>query len=265
MSERNGFDFGVPCWVDTWQRDADAAARFYAGVFGWETDGGDGEPYMCRLRGRDVALIGQLPAADAHRPAAWLTHVRVEDVEETVRRIRDAGGSVPIGPIDSLEGGRIAIVADPAGAHFGIWEQGEHRGAQVVNEAGAWAWAQLHTRNVERSPAFYAAVFGWETEPFGDDVTMFRLPGFVGGEPEQPVPRDVVAGMQPMGDELPAGVPPHWRMDFWVDDVDQTIARAEERGGRAVVPAYDTDFARQAVVADPAGAVFSVTRITIGE
>jgi predicted enzyme related to lactoylglutathione lyase len=264
MSERDGFDFGVPCWVDTWQGDADAAARFYAEIFGWETDGGDGEPYMCRLRGRDVALIGRLPAADAHRPAAWLTHVRVEDVGETVQRIRDAGGSVPIGPIDSLERGRIAIVADPAGAHFGVWEQGEHRGAQLVNEAGAWSWAQLYTREPAAAPAFYASVFGWVPEPFGE-LTMFRLPGYVGGEPEQPVPRDVVAGMAPMGDELPAETPSHWRIDFWVKDVDAVVATAEELGGRAIVPAFDTEIFRQAVIADPAGAVFSVSRVTIGE
>jgi predicted enzyme related to lactoylglutathione lyase len=102
-------------------------------------------------------------------------------------------------------------------------------------------------------------VFGWETEAFGD-VTMWRVPGYVGGEPEQPVARDVVAGMAP----LPVSDGrPHWRVDFWVDDVDATVALAGELGGGTVVPAFQTEIFRQAVIADPAGASFSVTEITI--
>ncbi len=265
MSERDGFQHGVPCWVDTWQSDADAAADFYAAVFGWECEGESGGPYMCRLRGRDVAMIGQLPAEEAHRPAAWMTNVQVEDAEEAAGRITDAGGSVRLGPFDALDGGRIAVVADPAGAHFSLWELGSHGGAQAVNEPGAWAWAQLHTPDREAAEAFYSQVFGWETERFGegeDAPTMFKLSGYVGGEPEQPVPRDVVAGMVAAGPDQGGA---HWLNDFWVDDVDSALATATGSGGRAVVDAFDTDFFRHAVIADPAGATFSITKITIGE
>ena len=66
MSERDGFQNGVPCWVDTWQPDADAAMSFYTQLFGWEAedtmpDGVEGTHYMCRLRGRDVAAIASRP------------------------------------------------------------------------------------------------------------------------------------------------------------------------------------------------------------
>jgi uncharacterized protein len=260
MSDRDGYAPGVPCWVDNWQADADAAARFYSALFGWEADGPAGGPYMCRRRGRDAAFLGQLPPEHAQRPAAWTTYVWVESVDETVERVRAAGGSVPIEPFDALDGGRIAIVADPAGAHLGIWQVGEHRGAEVVNEPGAWSWSQLLTTDPDGAKPFYGAVFGWETEAFGD-FTMWRVPGFVGGEPSQPVPRDVVAGMERLGAD---GGRPHWQIDFWVDDVDATIATATKLGGRVVEGPYDSEIARHAVVADPAGAVFSVTRITIG-
>ena len=40
MSERNGFRAGVPCWIDTWQSDAEAAVGFYTELFGWESEGG---------------------------------------------------------------------------------------------------------------------------------------------------------------------------------------------------------------------------------
>jgi uncharacterized protein len=87
-------------------------------------------------------------------------------------------------------------------------------------------------------------------------MTMWRLPGFVGGVPQQPVPRDVVAIMLPPND-----APPHWSVDFWVNDVDQTAATAQELGGRAIVPPYEPmPGFKQAVLADPHGAAFTVSR-----
>jgi predicted enzyme related to lactoylglutathione lyase len=48
-----------------------------------------------------------------------------------------------------------------------------------------------------------------------------------------------------------------------VDDVDDTVARADARGGQAVVPPFDSDFFRQAVLVDPAGAAFSVSKVNV--
>jgi uncharacterized protein len=96
-------------------------------------------------------------------------------------------------------------------------------------------------------------VFGWETESFGP-VTLFRLPGFVGGEPQQPVARDVVAVMMP-GDAAA------WTPGFWVHDVDAAATRAGELGGSVVMPPADDGVGRSAVLADPAGAVFTVSKV----
>jgi len=57
---------------------------------------------------------------------------------------------------------------------------------------------------------------------------------------------------------------PNWRIDFWVDDVDATVATAERNGGSTIVPAADGGFFRQAVIADPAGAEFSVSKVFVG-
>jgi uncharacterized protein len=265
MSERNGYAPGVPCWVDTWQADAGVAAGFYAHVFGWETVGAGGGPFMCKVRGRDVAFIGQQSPDQAHLPVAWNTYVWVESADETASRVTRAGGSVVMDPFESQDGGRIVVFADPSGALLGAWQPGVHRGAELVNEPSAWSWSQLLTRDVEGSKAFYGRVFGWTTDTFGEGpraTTMWRVPGYFGGEPFQPVSRDVVAGMAEL-EALPDDVPPHWRIDFWVDDVDATVARALERGGRVVVPAYDVSIFRQAVLADPEGAVFGISKVTV--
>jgi uncharacterized protein len=247
MSERSGYEPGVPCWVDTWQSDGEAAATFYTQLFGWEA--ARGEYAMFRLRGRDIAGLG----ARAVEPTAWTTYVWVDDADATAQAAAEAGGSVVVEPFDSLDGGRIAIVADPAGAALGVWQLGEHRGAELVNEPGAWAMSLLASPDVEGAKAFYGSVFGWETEGFGP-ATMFRLPGFVGGEPQQPVPRDVVAVMV-------GGESARWTPDFWVHDIDDTVRRAQELGGTVVAPPVDTGVGRTAVLADTAGALFSVSKV----
>ena len=264
MSERDGYQPGVRSWVDTWQSDPAAAAAFYAGLFGWdieETTAPDAERryLMCRLRGRDVAGLGG-PMAEGAAPG-WTVYVWVESVDDAVAKVRDGGGKVLAGPFDSLEGGRIAVVADPAGAVFGVWEPGEHKGAQRVNEPSAWSISVLVTPDPERAKAFYADVFGWQSEEFGPPgggLSVFRLPDFFGGVPEQPVPRDVVAAMiDAHGDDQN----PAWSIDFWVDDADTAAAKVAELGGTVITPVYATPAGRQAVVADPAGAVFTVSKV----
>ncbi|MGH2952764.1 MAG: VOC family protein [Solirubrobacterales bacterium] len=273
MSERDGYAPGVPCWIDTWRADAQAAASFYAQLFGWEAEdtmpaGSPGEHFICRLRDRDVAAIGSRPDG-VPAAAMWATHVWVESADETAAKAVEAGGSVVVEPFDSLDSGRMAMIADPAGAALGVWQPGAHRGAQLVNEPGAWSMSALNTRDPDGAMEFYGALFGWGGDTFelGDaEVTLFRLPGYEGGEPEQPVPRDVIATMLPLGDEHPADAPPHWSVDFWVDDVGAAADAAGRLGGAVVAPPYDIPAARmrQAVLADPQGAAFSVTKVNVG-
>jgi len=256
MSERDGYQHGVPCWVDTWQPDADAAAAFYAGIFGWEVRSGspagtETRYDLCTVQGSDVAAIGS-PLPEGAAPA-WTTYVWVDDADAAAAKAADAGGSLVTAPFASLDGGRMAIVTDPAGALLGLWQPGAHRGAQRVNEPSAYAMSLLHTPDTAAAAAFYADLFGWTTEAFGP-ATMFRLPGFVGGEPTQPVPRDVVAVMAP-------GEPARWAVDFWIADADVAAATAEQRGGRVLEPPADAGPFRRAVLSDPEGAAFSVSQL----
>jgi uncharacterized protein len=197
--------------------------------------------------------------------ASWNTYISVTSADEAAEKVESAGGRVMVEPFDALPAGRMAVLADPEGAVFCVWEANEREGAQLVNDAMSWSWSGLNTRDPERAKAFYTAVFGWEIETMGTgdaEYTMFRVPGYLGGRPEQPVSREVVAGMSPMlGDRDDA---PHWSIDFWVDDVDAIARKAGELGGRVVVAPYDTPLARQAVLADPQGAVFSVSKVRVG-
>jgi uncharacterized protein len=248
MSERESYQPGVPCWVDNLVPDVEAAMSFYGALFGWEFDGpGPGEYYVAKVRGRDVAGIGAQPPGV---PAAWNTYVSVASAHDAARA---ASGSVRVEPFDVLPAGRVAALEDPSGAVIGLWEPAQRLGCQLVNDASAYAMSALHTPDPDVAARFYRDTFGWETEPFAPGITLFRLPGYVGGEPGQPVPLDVVAVMA--RDDGPA----RWSVDFWVADADAVAARAPEIGGGVVVEPFDSIPTRQAVIADPFGAVFSVT------
>jgi uncharacterized protein len=258
MSKRDNYPPGVPCWVDAGAHDVDAALSFYGELFGWEFKGPGlmpdhgGRYFVATREGGDVAGVGSLPPDTT---PAWKTYIAVASADDAATSAASAGGQVLVEPFDAAPAGRMAVLADPTGAVFCVWEAGERQGAQRINEPGAWSIGLLHTTDPDRAASFYSEVFGWNTE--GEGLSLCRLPGYVGGVPEQPVPRDVIAAMVP----AETGAESHWSVDFWVDDTDSAAETASRLGGKVIVPPHDTEIARQAVLADPDGAAFSVTKI----
>ena len=266
MSEREGYEHGVPCWVDTWQPDLEAAVAFYRELFGWECHetsppGAERRHFMCELRGGRVAGIGSPPPIPGHTPV-WGTYVWVDEVEQTVAKTREAGGNVILEPFDALDGGRLALLSDPTGGVIAAWQVGENHGAQIVNEPSAWSMSVLHSRDLEAAKPFYAAVFGWTYESFGP-MTLALVPGYVGGQPEQPVRRDTVAVLTDMSG-LSEDTPSHWGVDFWIADLDAALATATERGGRVVNGPRETPPFRSAAIVDPQGAVLALSQLVAG-
>ena len=226
MSDREQYPAGVPCFVDTLTPDVEAAKRFYGAVFGWEfggpgamPDDPPGEYFVARLRGRDVAAVGTRPAdgGGGEGPSpGWNTYVAVRSADGAAAQVQALGGAVLVEPFDAPPAGRMAVIADPSGATLSVWEAGVRHGAQCVNEPSAWAMSALNTPDPEGAQEFYGELFGWRAESFdaglGVDMWLWRLPEYVGGEPQQPVPRDVVAVMS-RAQEAPA----NWSVDFWIE------------------------------------------------
>ena len=120
----------------------------------------------------------------------------------------------------------------------------------------------LQTTDPDQAIRFYKQLFGWLPEWFdreGAQICLFRLPGYIGGEPQQPVPRDVAAAMIPLANG--SGLTSRWSVDFWVDDADAAAVKTAESGGRVLVAPHDISGFRRTVLADPAGAEFSVSQL----
>jgi predicted enzyme related to lactoylglutathione lyase len=272
VPERDGYIAGVPCWIDTNQPDPEAAARFYRGLFGWEfedamPEGSAGAYLIGRIRGGDVAAVASIPEG-APPAAMWNTYIWVDRADEAAARARAAGGAVISEPFDVLDAGRTAVVADPEGAVFCVWQAKNHLGAKVVNEHGSLNFNGLATRDPEAAKAFYGAVFGWQTLALPAGV-MWTLPGY-GDHLEESTPGlrdqmaqmdapdgfiDVVAALDPIARD-DSETPAHWSVTFGVDDADATATMTRELGGEVIAGPVDAPWTRTAVIKDPQGAIF---------
>jgi predicted enzyme related to lactoylglutathione lyase len=273
MPERDRYIAGVPCWVDTNQPDPEAAVNFYSGLFGWEIEdamppGSEQHYFMARIRGGDVAAISPIPEG-APPTATWDTYIWVQSADDTAAKAKDAGGQIVREPTDVFDAGRTAVLADPEGAVFCVWQPARHRGAQIVNEAGSVNFNNMNTRDAGAAKKFYGAVFGWGTMPMGGGAEAWTLPGY-GDHLEllNPGTRERMASMGAPADfidvvatltPLPDGdrdVPAHWSVTFATEDADATARKASELGGQVIAGPFDAPWVRMAVIVDPQGASF---------
>lgn len=239
---------GTPTWIDLGIPDLDRAMDFYGTLFGWEFDVGPretGHYTTCLLRGKPVAAM--MPNPDPEATAFWWSvYFATADCDATSARAERAGGTVLSGPMDVLDQGRMAIVQDPTGANFGLWQAGRHIGCQLVNEPDALLRNDLVTAQPRTARDFYAEVFDYTLDANPDmadaDFTFLRRPD--GHE---------IGGV--MGD--PTAERSSWETLFEVADADAAVRRATEAGGTADEP-FDMIYGRIATITDPFGTRFEV-------
>jgi hypothetical protein len=234
--------------------DVEAAAAFYARLFGWTYDVSGpeyGSYHIALVDGRAAAGMGQMPEG-AEFPSAWTVYLAADDAAAMAERARRLGGGVATEAFEVPGMGRMAIVHDPGGAVFGLWEPIAHLGFGIAHEPGTMGWCEANVPNAEGARAFYAELMGAEARPLGSDAIPTRYYVLAKGGED-------VAGILEMT-EAWEGVPPHWMPYFEVDDTDATAEAAKDAGGTVSVPPFDLPYGRIAVITDPFGAVFSVNR-----
>lgn len=247
MPIEDAFPHGTPIWVDLQSTDPPAAATYYRELFGWEV----GPPLpetgnfsLASARGVAVAALGPLPSEDV--PTMWTAYFAVDDLEAAADAARTAGGSVLLEPGEPVPGVRLAIVADPAGAVFGLWQRREHNEPWLRDEPGAVDWLELVAPDPESTFGFYMAVLGV-------GISEMRVG-------EQPY------GLFDVGDTSVAGAytsdgsePASWLVYFNVADLDAGVVRATRLGGTLrTEPLSAPGVGRWAEIVDPQGALFAL-------
>ena len=251
-------DTAVPgsfCWMELATTDQNSAKAFYSALFGWTANdapiGPDQFYTMFQLDGREVAA-GYTMMKDERElgiPPHWNLYIAVEDADASATRAAELGGKVLASPFDVMDAGRMAVVQDPTGAVFQIWQAARSIGIRISNTNGAFCWADLNTPDQAVASAFYSALFGWKLELGEKDMSGYlhikNGDRFIGGIP-------------PAGQTDP-NAPPHWLLYFEVADCDASTAKAVELGGRSLVSPMSLEgVGRFSVIADPQGAVSSL-------
>lgn len=257
MADLDSLPPGSFCWPELATTDQKSGAAFYRALFGWHVDDqpmGPTETYsMFKLRGREAAAACSLrPEERQHGVSAhWNTYITVKSADDTVKRAKELGGQAFAPPFDVTDAGRMAVLQDPTGAVFQVWQPNKHIGTRVQREPGALCWTELATRDTKTASTFYTQLFGWAAKAGSADSPMEYTEFSVDGT--------AVGGMMPMPAQVPAQVPAYWMPYFQVDDVDKACATAKAGGGSITVPPTDMpNVGRFAVAVDPQGAIFAV-------
>ena len=253
MGTRARYAPGTFSWVDLATTDSAAARTFYTELFGWQTqdeEAGGGAVYtMCHLGGD--AICGLFELSTDMRAAgvapSWTSYVSVADADAAAARAQDLGAGAAGDPFDVLDAGRMALVTDPQGAAFAVWEPRTRIGAERVNDVGCLCMNELATSDLDAARAFYERLFGWTTEladagPPGAPRAFAHNGGALNAS------FFAVAG----------GAPPHWRPCFTVESTEAAVVRTRELGGNVLQTPLELDDGTIATMLDPQGAVFSV-------
>lgn len=252
---------GSFCWIELHTTDQAAAKTFYGSLFGWaphDNPMGPNDYYTeFKLQGREAAAACTLRPDERSQgiPPYWMIYISVDSADAAAAKTQQLGGK-SLGPaFDVMEAGRMAVVQDPTGAVFCVWQANKNAGIGISQVNGTLCWADLSTPDTKRASDFYSGLFGWQLVTDPKDPS-----GYVhikNGEQH-------IGGIPPASYRQP-GVPAHWMAYFQVDDVDATANKAKEMGAKLHLPPMTMDgVGRMSVIADPQGAAFSIFKSARG-
>ena len=198
--------------------DPPRAAAFYGSLLGWTAVPATSDHTFLQVEGKTVASMQRISSGTA----AWVPHVAVDDLEQTIAAAIALGGTLAE-QADIPGIARTALLRDGEQALFGLWQPAPHPGAERRENVGAIWWIELMSRDVGAGAHFYSRLFGWtvrETsfEPIGT-YRVFERPGNQEGGLNQILPE--------------WGMHPQWGTIVSVDDCDALYARACDLGGES--------------------------------
>jgi predicted enzyme related to lactoylglutathione lyase len=256
MPQINEPKIGTFCWADLGTNDQPGAKAFYGNLFGWTAvDSAVGPDQFYTMFQIDERQVG---AAYTLRPDQvehgvgphWMLYVAVEDADATTAKAESLGATMLAPPFDVFDAGRMAVLQDPTGAVFSIWQANKQIGVGVTGVPGTLCWADLATTDPSTATNFYRSLFGWEITP-GEIHTEYLHIANRG---------EFIGGIPPAGTYQ--GAPPHWSIYFLVENVDGSVDQLKQGGGKIVVPATDIEkTGRFAIVQDPQGAFFALFQL----
>lgn len=115
-------------WMDLTVPDADAVKSFYSSVTGWnpqDVSMGAYNDYCMLPPGQEAPVAGicHSRGGNASIPPVWLVYINVENLDDSLAKVRELGGEVVGEPRGGPEG-RFCVIKDPAGAYAALYQPG---------------------------------------------------------------------------------------------------------------------------------------------
>lgn len=256
MTTRMTAPDGAPCWADLWTSDVEGSRRFYRELFGWDPQepSPDFGGYFMFLRAGAPVAGGMGPMGDMPANDTWKVYFTTPDVTRAVQTAEELGAT-PLGPpIPVADLGIQAVLADPTGATFGLWQPGTFHGFSTIAEPGAPSWFELRTPDYPGAQAFYSRVLCLEARPMGDG--SFRYSTL-----RQPGAEEDLAGVMDAAIDPPATT--GWTIYWDVADVHAAMEQVTLLGGTVVSEPRPSPYGTMAMVKDPAGAALRLRTPTV--
>ena len=244
------------CWIELATTDQGAAKKFYGSLFGWTANDspiGPDEFYtLFSLEGRNTGAAYSMRKDQREQgvPPFWMLYIATDSADASASKAAQLGGKIIAPAFDVMDVGRMAVIQDPAGAIFSVWQAKKHAGTGISGVDGTLCWADLSTSDQNLSGAFYGDLFGWKIMK-EDEAPAHNYWHIQNGE-------NFIGGIPPAAHRDPK-IPPHWEIYLQVSNCDAIASTAKQLGARLYLPPTDFEnVGRISVIADPQGAVFSV-------
>ena len=243
-------------WYELITPDPDGAKSFYDAVMGWDVARPASDQIDYReIRTGDGAAGGMLRLTAEMQsngaPPTWLGYVGVDNVDQAVAAIEQAGGKAMMPAFEVPNVGRIAMVADPQGVPFYVMRGDSDETSHAFSPTGVGhcGWNELATRDQKSALQFYTTQFGWTA---GDVMPMGEMGDY----------QFIHHGSERIGAMMKRqepGPPPMWNFYFRVADMNAAAKRTSAGGGTVLHGPMEVPGGDHIVIAtDPQGALFSL-------
>jgi len=208
-------------WTDLSTYHPKSSINFYQSVFEWNIEDEEGY-HLASLGSSAISGIYETPPffQKIKMPHFWMSYFQVDSVMETVALAGKLGAKVEI-PSAEFFGGTIALIRDPQGAGFTVFE-GKNLVFGSTDSVGSVLRTELHVSNLQNVVPFYSQLFEWNLTPLDDH--HYRV--------ETESNERVIELLQI--DNERKGKYEYWTISFKTDDLVSTSKRIKDAGGSLI-------------------------------
>ncbi|MEM6363723.1 MAG: VOC family protein [Planctomycetota bacterium] len=213
-------------WADLSTYNTQRSRDFYSRVFDWEFADADG--YFVAYQG-DSEVVGlfETPAffQQIKMPHFWMSYIAVEDAQKTADQA-NAIANAKVEMVDDFYGGRVALIRDPQGAGFTVYD-GQKLDSRCQRE-NHLIWNELHVSDASTVIPFYETLFRWNIRQ-SEQTNHYQI----FDENKKHISDIAVIPNRIKGNYE------YWACSFGVNDLQTTKQRIEQNGGGVITEERD--------------------------